>query len=358
MYNTVIGVGAAVLAGGVALYTGYELLNRDEPETPRIAEVAEAASDRTTRRADAARTAGRGGVPDSERALDFAEGAAGERIERTGADTAAEAERLAALGSGGVVEELDEAGVAASEAADRDDFSADLDAARFADATPGARADLRDAVDTDLGRASGRDALGSAPNQDALGTASDQDAGTRVGDGVTGQDAASRRGGLRGAVTAGQEATPRVAEAPDAPARVQTARNAAQTDKPDTARNRRLTDKPDTQLARLVDKPDDSPYFAATDETRDFDPCTKADGTPYVGPGTAINPFADGDPCLPRATGQAFEVAMAPAGPFTPVTTSSLGGTAPRILPFVDLVSPGFVAAPPVGGNFGSDYAQ
>ena len=283
MYNTVIGVGAAVLIGGVALYTGYQMLgDREAPEAPRTEETGAARTG----------TAGGGrGVPDGERALDFADGAAGERIDGAGADEAArEAERLAALGAGGVAETDGE-----------DAFGA----------TPPGRRGLRGAVsETEDG--------GAGDDADAIASATGR---------VAPQDGAD---------------APALAPTP-----VATAANPVQRDKPDAP----------TQFARLVDKPDNSPYFAATDAAPQFDPCLKADGTPYVGPGTAINPFSDSDPCLPKATGQAFEVASVYRQPGL-ATASDLTTARADILPFVDLVQPNLLLAPPVGNDFdfGSDY--
>ncbi|WP_306253586.1 hypothetical protein [Parvularcula sp. IMCC14364] len=66
-----------------------------------------------------------------------------------------------------------------------------------------------------------------------------------------------------------------------------------------------LIDKQDTQQyftenrrtdGTRVDKPDDSQYFT---EFKAFDdPCIRDDGSAYTGPGTASDPFAEGDPCL------------------------------------------------------------
>ena len=426
MYNTVIGVGAAVLAGGVALYTGYHLTRGDGSDGNDAAARTEvAAADRATERAAAPATErgaaradrGRGGVPDSERALDFAEGAAGDRILPEGADAERaeraardEAARLAALGEGGVVDGLgaddpglDDLSVGDLNAGDLDVGGRGTDALadarregdrRLGEARDGAAAlaaDAREQADGLTNRA--------ASEADRLAARAGQEGRDAIRAGADGAEAAADgalRGGLRGAVSAdaadrralstedaqdadlaavspvangAQDAAvgaaartapgaSRVAADGAAGASVlRTASNPRQTDKPDLARNTPLVDKPDTRLARLVAKPDNSPSFAASDPGRSFDPCMKADGTPYAGPGTAINPFADGDPCLPKATGQSFEVAAA-APPRAPVTASTLGQAAPRILPFVDLVRPGFVLAPPVGGNFGSDYGN
>ena len=395
MYNTVIGVGAAVLVGGVALYTGYQMTRGDADAD---AERSEIAADRAV--AETARTAegrtreanrGRGGVPSGERALDFAEGAAGDRVrpegaeaERAAAEIAARAEdeRLAALGEGGVLDAAgaqdaaegaaasvrrdadllaDRTGDAMRDVGDRAAATADAAQDRGATVAESARGGLRGALTAqddgdDADRTAAR--TGAATTPRTVTTGEDEDLAITA----RGSDAPDERLGAEGtgasaiaAGAAGSEATPDRTGG-GAPG-LRTAANRTQIDKPDTARNRPMVDKPDTQLARLVDKPDNSPSFAASDPGRTFDPCTKADGTPYAGPGTAINPFADGDPCLPKATGQSFEVA-ALAPPRAPLTASSVGQSTPRILPFVDLVRPGFVVAPPVGGNFGSDYGN
>ena len=317
MYNTVIGVGAAVLVGGVALYAGYQMTQREAPATET--EVVDRRVDEPREAERRARGTGRGGVPEGSEALDFAEGAAGDRVapttEARDAEARREADRLAALGSGGVLED-DAAARGADGHADRDDRRAPGPSERRADQ---ARGGLR----------------GALSEQAATG----EPDGTKP-DALT----ATASAPASSAALRGERATA-------------TVRNASLTDKPDVARNTPLVDKPDERLARLVDKPDNSPYFAATDAAPGFDPCVKADGTPYVGPGTAINPFADGDPCLPRATGQAFEVAQVVTRPGL-VTGSDLGDRGLRVLPFVDLVQPGFIAAPPVGTDFGSDYRR
>lgn len=119
---------------------------------------------------------------------------------------------------------------------------------------------------------------------------------------------------------------------------------------------RKLVDKPDTggfQTTKLVDKPDQGGFVASADTQR-FDPCQKSDGTQYVGPGTALNPFAENDPCLPQATGQAFEVAslsqplLDPTPPLVDVQVENA-----RLVP-VDVARP-FVSPPPPIGT-GSDY--
>ena len=116
--------------------------------------------------------------------------------------------------------------------------------------------------------------------------------------------------------------------------------------------NARLADKPDpggfTANRREVDKPDQGGFLASADTPR-LDPCLKADGTPYVGPGTAVNPFAATDPCLPQATAQAYEVAsLGDPGP-GPAPVDPPGTFGP-----VD-VDPPRLPDPPTTGT-GSDY--
>ena len=87
--------------------------------------------------------------------------------------------------------------------------------------------------------------------------------------------------------------------------------------------------------------------------TKVFDPCTKADGTPYVGPGTAVNAFAPVNPCLPQATQVAFAGQPTPVVPPTATAIDisyldpSFGGP---------LIPGGFGPEPPAGDP-GSDYS-
>lgn len=75
--------------------------------------------------------------------------------------------------------------------------------------------------------------------------------------------------------------------------------------------NPRLTDKKDggqyyTANPKRVAKVDDGAYYTENTKATEFDPCLKADGTPYQGPGTALNPFAPVSPCLPKATAESY----------------------------------------------------
>ena len=115
-------------------------------------------------------------------------------------------------------------------------------------------------------------------------------------------------------------------------------------------------DKPDrggfTANGRLIDKPDQGGFVASADTQR-FDPCEKADGTLYVGPGTALNPFAETDPCLPQATAQGYQVAqLGDVDPAPPVVDVDVADAA-RLVP-VDVARPDVPPPPPVG--VGSDY--
>lgn len=75
--------------------------------------------------------------------------------------------------------------------------------------------------------------------------------------------------------------------------------------------NPRHADKVDdgkffTTNAKRIDKKDDGDFFSVNTVADRFDPCLKADGTPYQGPGTALNPFAPTSPCLPKATAESY----------------------------------------------------
>lgn len=102
---------------------------------------------------------------------------------------------------------------------------------------------------------------------------------------------------------------------------------------------------------RRIDKKDDGAYFTENTPTRQFGPCEKSDGTAYIGPGTAVNPFGDSDPCLPKATAQAFDVAA-------PVPLATSTSTAPRGPFGLPPQFGSYTPAPPTGGNFGSDYKR
>lgn len=93
------------------------------------------------------------------------------------------------------------------------------------------------------------------------------------------------------------------------------------------------------------DKQDRSAYFTENSKKSTFEPCVKADGTPYIGPGTALNPFAAADPCRPRATSDSY----AAYSPVAPATDSSISTVA---LPPTRFVPP----PPPPTTPPGSDY--
>ncbi len=85
--------------------------------------------------------------------------------------------------------------------------------------------------------------------------------------------------------------------------------------KPDTNKFFTEDQMVDGKIAKGADKKDDDcRYFTEERQMAEcirkppvpklppVDPCKRADGTMYTGPGTAKNPLADEDPCLPPAT--------------------------------------------------------
>lgn len=119
--------------------------------------------------------------------------------------------------------------------------------------------------------------------------------------------------------------------------------NAVEADKPDDGRFF-------TTNKKLIDKPDDGAYFTAQDSGAAYSPCVKADGTPYIGPGTALNPFADASPCLPQATAESFDVA-------SNLLTATDSDGLPEA-PQWPVVSDPRTPFPPLGPNFTSDYTS
>ncbi|MEM6650926.1 MAG: hypothetical protein AAF603_11820, partial [Pseudomonadota bacterium] len=121
--------------------------------------------------------------------------------------------------------------------------------------------------------------------------------------------------------------------------------------------NKVLTAKKDdgkffTANKKRVAKKDDGQFFTLNGQEADLDPCVKADGTPYVGPGTAINPFAPENPCLLQATDGSFEIVEAPIIPQDPLPEDDGRYGLPLPPGFTGPIGP----LPPDGGNFGSDY--
>lgn len=309
MNGKAIGVAAGLLLGGGALYGGYQAVEGRDADPDVVAEAVTGADgalprlpgvgeDVTARRADASDRLGaaRGGrgIPAGTTPLDFDGGATGDDLTsaaRAQADEAQrEAERLAALGT----DELD------LTRAPGDDEARDEPARGLRGAPDTAAADAGD-DDSDVERlladiaaqADAREAVGAV----AVDASADQD----------------------GRFTA----------------------------------NRRLTDKPDqggfAANRRLTDKPDQGGYVASAD-TRRFDPCQKADGTTYVGPGTALDPFAEADPCLPQATAQGYQVAQAATVQAPPVLVTE---PVPSLVA-IDVPRPRLPPPPPTGT--GSDY--
>ena len=426
MYNTVMGVGAALILGGGVLYAGYQVAKDRDGERAEIAAEANeinARSERVALRPGSDARISRSGVPAGVgEPLDFDEGLDGDRLEITPTDEdllaigdleaeiAAEDARLAALSGDdvdlsalpGEAQDRLEAGAAqAGELADglaRDGAEGVRGAARDAreraaegvqnaslaaeDAGQDGLRGLRGAQD-EAAEAAGTVADGVGDAAAAASDAADDviarsaaaraAAGARDGgDGAPSIAAASspdRQGADRQAAdrqTADSQAAA-AAATPRASAPAATVPNVRLTAKGDDGRyftqNARQTDKPDqggfAANTRQVDKPDNSPFYSENTGGDQFDPCLKADGTTYAGPGTAINPFADGDPCLPRATAQSFEVAQLVQTP-PQATASDTSALNVASLPFVTIARPaaGFAATPPVGGGFGSDYRQ
>lgn len=314
-----IGVAAALLAGGGALYGGYQLVDgrgdrletgvaeaADVPGLPDArAELAELEGDLDAR--------GRRGVPNGTGALDFDGGADGDDVTAGARARAAEAEReaereaarLAMLGTGNI-DVTRAPGEEAAVEADRPRGLRDAPVEGVADASGGT--DGSAGRDTDIERLLADIAASSERAGDAADSA-------RLGGGA---DASAQSGTAYAA-------------------------------------NARLTDKPDqggfAANRRLTDKPDQGGYVASADTQR-FDPCEKADGTTYVGPGTALNPFAETDPCLPQATAQGYQVAQL-ASPVDPELPPQPVDPATGLVA-VDVARPRVPPPPPTGT--GSDY--
>lgn len=65
---------------------------------------------------------------------------------------------------------------------------------------------------------------------------------------------------------------------------------------------------------KMIDKKDDGRFFTDKGQASITDPCLNADGTPYFGPGTASNPYAPVNPCLPKATAESVGPCVNPDG--------------------------------------------
>ncbi len=106
-----------------------------------------------------------------------------------------------------------------------------------------------------------------------------------------------------------------------------------------------------------IDKPDDGPFFTTdAKDTGLFDPCLKSDGTHYEGPGTALNPFAAENPCLPQATAESFDVARSETLPIAESDVTPETGDGRYGLPLQQGFFGPLVPLAPNGSNFGSDY--
>lgn len=290
MNGMTIGVAAALLLGGASIYGVTQVMSGSDAADERAID-APSASPLPDARADrVAQSEGGRGAPGRARGVDFANGAAGDDL-------------------------------------------------------------------TDAARARAIEAQAEAERLAMLGT-DELDAGQP--DGARGRRASGRERGLRTSAPAdrdGSLARPRADGDVDRLLAeiAQTAGDGAPSGSATQVRGAKLVDKPDSggfETARLVDKPDEGGFVASADTQR-FEPCQKSDGTAYVGPGTALNPFADSDPCLPQATGQGFEVASLAAPQTDPTPPNVDVANVGRLIP-VDVARP-FVPAPPPIGT-GSDY--
>ena len=340
-----ISVAAALLAGGGALYGGYQLFGGggDAREAARGNVVADADASLADARGDVAAldgdldaggqdAAGRGGVPDGTGALDFDGGAVGDDVTASARARASEAEReaerLAMLGTGDV-----DMARAPDDALSGVDSASRFDGGRDANGQDARRVrGLRDAA-SDVARSDEDEEI----DVDRLLADIAASSGDNGGDAAIAR-ASSDANGAR-------------------PARTGEAAGGTR-----YAANTRLTDKPDqggfAANRRLTDKPDEGGYVASADTQR-FDPCEKADGTAYVGPGTALNPFAATDPCLPQATAQGYQVAQLtspvdPELPIQPIDPAAAGAVEAVGLVAVDVARPRVPPPPPTGT--GSDY--
>jgi hypothetical protein len=297
MFNIVARVAGIAVLGGVGLFAVYSMSDEGTADNA----VREPASEQSL----SGDVEGYASPPEGTAPLVFAEGQEGERVQTDPEDdlfstgefaqeeddqAEDEAEGLARLGEGGVLDELP---------------STDTD--ETAVARPVAQATPADA-DSEPDQASGRGLRGfpTAP--------ADTAAAPQPTDEPSASPALEQN-------TPGQTTDMAVQDTADhttseAQTRTTMIRNPVRRDKPDApmTRNAARKDKPDdgthfTANRKRVDKPDDGDYFTENTTRSDFAPCLKADGTPYVGPGTAVNPFADVNPCLPQATAQDFAVA-------------------------------------------------
>lgn len=351
MYNIAATVAGALLAGGAVLYGSYVYVEGRAGDGANQSVLAEAddGAQRGVR--------SRGGVPEGTRPLSFDEGAPGDRVASGDVPRIGEDDRLNQASR-----DFFAAGTRGGPRPAPSLFGGGDDAAEV-------EVDGRDARPTTTNVFAQDDAaIAEAERLEALGAGGvtpEAPSGLR-GIGDASEEAPSNTQ-LRGdgpppapvgapAAVGADTALGTVAEAgaeigADAPAR--TAASVPM------ARNARLTAKPDgDRFARngaLTDKPDTAGYFTENAPVRQPGPCMKADGTRYAGPGTATNPFAASDPCLPRGTAQSYELAQAAL----PVATASDVGVSVTDafgVPLGSAFRGVMVPVPPGSGNFGSDY--
>lgn len=79
-----------------------------------------------------------------------------------------------------------------------------------------------------------------------------------------------------------------------------------------------------TRNTALVAKQDEGDFFTLHEDGPLFDPCMLADGSAYQGPGTALDPYAKTNPCLPKATAQHASLDGVPSFPLAQVDEAIL----------------------------------
>ncbi|MGV6820157.1 MAG: hypothetical protein ACWA5T_06620 [Parvularcula sp.] len=380
MYNTLARVIGVTVLGGAAVFAGYSLTQGKGPANKVSAETEEAVSAPSSQPTAPDGTVA--GAPSATGDLDDLLAAGEKDRVSVGADAGDQVspydtDRLAALGEGGILD--DETSPAdLADSADNNEPTSEGNPTASSD-TMAILEDLSDegVPETDGPAAQGAVATVAAaqpglrglPASPATGQATaDEAAGQQDGAPATpamdtvAQDISSAANDVTndGAADLQAEADPQMAEAiptdtapTDQPTRTATGprdgsgkvmlANAVEPDKPDDGRYF-------TTNKKLIDKPDDGAYFTAQDSGAAYSPCVKADGTPYIGPGTALNPFAEASPCLPQATAESFDV----AGNLLTATDSDGLPEAPQW----PVVSDPRTPFPPLGPNFTSDYTS
>ena len=347
MFNTVTRVAGIAVVGGVALFAGYSLWegrpssSGDEPAAETVAE------------ANGTDTQGFGGTPEGTSPLSFEEGQDGEAVrpaEDDGDPVVAdaplppedetEAERIARLGEGGLLDD-DE----------RPDLPTDGEAQRAPDVRSGGLRGLPVPQDPTVSVAEAED--GAEPARETVAAVSEVSKTEAAAD----EPASTTEVATDESGPSSEDAQTAVADA-DVPME----RNPLRQDKPDSAQsfaaNTKQTDKPDdgkffTANSEKIDKPDDGDFFTDRQTASSLDPCIKADGTRYTGPGTVTNPFDTSNPCLPQATDSSLAEA-----PLPPAIIPEEESTPPRRPPLFGqpFEEEFFGPRPTAGEQFSSDY--